>query len=132
MPFVLTACIISWSVWIPLVMSRRGIIPLNIPMPVYFLAVLRPIPAAVIHTWRAETRAGLKRLLCSLLRWRVPIRWYMIALGLPAVAALLATAVVWLVVRDGLEIEAVSALTRLSTFVLFFLVVLGEEVGWRG
>ena len=52
-PFVLTAYIISWSVWIPLVLSRRGILPLNIPMPVYFLAVLGPILAAVIHTWRA-------------------------------------------------------------------------------
>ena len=48
--FVLSACIISGSVWVPLVLSRRGIIPLSIPMPVYFLAVLGPILAAVIHT----------------------------------------------------------------------------------
>lgn len=68
----------------------------------------------------------------SLFRWRVPIRWYIIALGLPTVAAILATTVVWLVVRDGLEIEPESALTLLNTLVLFFLVVLGEEVGWRG
>jgi hypothetical protein len=44
--------------------------------------------AAATTITAAEGKTGLENLLGRILRWRVGVRWYVIALGLPAVLAL--------------------------------------------
>ena len=46
--FFLVACIFSWAVWIPLALSRIGLIPVQLPMPLYFLGAFGPMIGAVI------------------------------------------------------------------------------------
>ncbi len=87
-----------------------------------------PALAAIVITHVTDGRRGVKALLGRTVRWRVPLPWYLVALGLPAAAALLAAAL-YVLVGPGTSIH----LARLSAldFVLILLVV-GEELGWRG
>jgi membrane protease YdiL (CAAX protease family) len=87
-----------------------------------------PALAAIIVTGITDGRAGVKALLGRTVRWRVPLRWYLVALGVPAALALMAAGL-YVLVGPGTSIT----LGRLSAldFVLVILVV-GEELGWRG
>ena len=87
-----------------------------------------PALAAIIVTGITEGRAGVKALVGRTVRWRVPLPWYLVALGLPAALALMAAGL-YVLVGPGTSIQ----LARLSVldFVLVILVV-GEELGWRG
>jgi membrane protease YdiL (CAAX protease family) len=84
--------------------------------------------AAIIMSAIIGGRSGVKDLLNRLVRWRVGARWYVIALGGPAVLALTAA---------GLAVVlGVSSSVQIGTLSIFdsviFIVVVGEELGWRG
>ncbi len=91
--------------------------------------------AAFVVTAAAEGRAGVFDLLRRSFRWRVPLRWYLLALfGVPVTATILAVAIFG---REALEsppegwtrvILAVLALWLLQ--MVFFNFV--EEIGWTG
>ena len=86
-----------------------------------------PALAAIIVTALTEGRPGVRALLGRIVCWRVPVPWYLVALGLPTVLSLLAASLsAWL----GPAILRVGTLSVLD-FVLVVLV-LGEELGWRG
>ena len=86
--------------------------------------------AAFVVTAAADGREGVDDLVRRCLRWRVPVRWYLVALfGVPAATTLLT---VMIFGREGLASPstalAVSALFVLQ-FVFFNYV---EEIGWTG
>ena len=93
-----------------------------------FLALFGPAAAALIVTVCTEDRAGVRALLARIAIWRVGQHWYVIALGLPA---LLTLGVIGLQIALGappmLQLSARSPLT-----LLLFVLVIGEELGWRG
>lgn len=93
-----------------------------------FLALFGPAAAALIVTACAEGRAGIGALLGRVAIWRVGLRWYLVALVLPG---LLALGVIGLQLALGappvLQVSALSPLT-----LLLFVLVIGEELGWRG
>jgi uncharacterized protein len=91
-------------------------------------ALFGPALAAIIVTSLAEGKCGLKDLLSRLVRWRVGVRWYAVALGLPAVLALTTTGVQLLL--GGSAAVRLGGLSVLN-FIVFVFVV-GEELGWRG
>jgi membrane protease YdiL (CAAX protease family) len=93
-----------------------------------FPALFGPALAAIIVAAVTGGRAGLKALLGRVVRWRVGAGWYALALGLPAVLAL-AAAGLHLALGAGSSIEF-GGLSVLN-FVVFVLIV-GEELGWRG
>jgi uncharacterized protein len=72
-------------------------------------------------------KSGVKHLLSRVALWRVGVRWYVIALGLPTVLSLAAAGVHYLF--DGSRPLQIGAVTALD-FIVFVLVV-GEELGWR-
>ena len=87
-----------------------------------------PALAAIIMAAVTGGKSGVKQLLSRVVLWRVGVRWYVIALGLPTVLSLAAAGLYYLF--DGsrpIQIGAVSVLD----FIVFVLVV-GEELGWRG
>lgn len=91
------------------------------------LGLFGPALAAVIVTAVTDGRPGVRALLARVVNWRVPVAWYVVAVGLPAVLALLAASLsAWL----GPAVLQFGRLTALD-FVLVVLV-LGEELGWRG
>ena len=87
-----------------------------------------PALAAIVVTGLTGGKADLKDLLGRIVRWRVGTRWYAIALGLPVVLTLATGGI-------HLLIGAPAAL-RLGTLSLLepilFVLVVGEELGWRG
>lgn len=93
-----------------------------------FPGLLGPALAAIIVAAVAEGRAGIKDLLGRVVRWRVGARWYAVALGLPAVLAL-ATAGLHLLLGAPTPVwfGRVSVLD-----LIIFVLIIGEELGWRG
>src|ERR687894_3153916 len=105
------------------------LVPLVSVSPLWgFPALFGPALAAVIVAALTDGRAGLGDLLGRMVRWRVGARWYAVALGLPMVLAL-TTAGLHLLLGAQTSVNF-GGLSVLS-FVVFVLIV-GEELGWRG
>lgn len=49
------------------------------------LGLFGPALAAIVVAASTEGRIGVRALLGRTVRWRVPVRWYVVAIGLPAV-----------------------------------------------
>jgi membrane protease YdiL (CAAX protease family) len=122
--FVAIAYAVSWSLW--------GIALLAGKQVPFLLGVFGPMTAAALVTW--WTGGSLRAWLRPILIWRVPLRWWLYALGLPALLFAVVSLVLQLLgspVDWGLAVDRLPA--YLGTFV--FVLVLGgamEEPGWRG
>jgi membrane protease YdiL (CAAX protease family) len=93
-----------------------------------FLALFGPAAAALIVVALVDGRAGVRDLGLRMTLWRVGVHWYVIALGLPA---LLSLGVVGLSIALGAPAEMTfHGLTPLT--LTLFILVIGEEIGWRG
>jgi uncharacterized protein len=105
------------------------LIPLVSVSPLFGLpALFGPALAAIIVTALVDGRPGLRDLLGRMVRWRVRARWYAVALGLPMVLALTAAGLhLVLGAHTSVNFGGLSVLN----YVVFVLVV-GEELGWRG
>ena len=87
-----------------------------------------PALAAIIVAALTEGKAGVKALLSRAVHWRVGLPWYVVALGLPTLLSLVTAGLYYLL--GGSEFIKVGPLS-IFDLVLFVLVV-GEELGWRG
>jgi uncharacterized protein len=92
------------------------------------LGLFGPALAAIVVSAVTDGRHGVVALLKRTVRWRVPLPWYLVALGLPAAAAMLAAG---LSVLLGPETSVQLGRLSVLDFVLVLLVA-GEELGWRG
>lgn len=98
----------------------------------YFAGVLGPAAAALVVV--RATGGSVRDWVAPILRWRVPLRYYAYALGLPAL--LLATVNVELaLLGESIDLGLVG--DRLPAYAATFLLVLTiggamEEPGWRG
>jgi uncharacterized protein len=101
---------------------------LTISLLLGVVGLLMPAVAAILVTVVTEGKPGLKSLWQRLKLWRVGLRWYVVALGLPV---LLSAAVVALSILLGVPAQVGFSPVSLLTMVVFVLVV-GEEIGWRG
>jgi membrane protease YdiL (CAAX protease family) len=93
-----------------------------------FLGLFGPAAAALIVTAIDEGRAGVRALLQHVVQWRVGALWYAVALGLPILLGL---------VVAGLHTLLGGAYTfrpggPLALSLVLGVLVLGEELGWRG
>lgn len=120
--------VISWGLWLPLVLGYHG--PLR---PVLFTAgVFGPAFAGALTTWLLgqSVRVWLR----DIVRWRVPVRWWVVALGLP-VALTLAASAAYALVGPGVDWGLLPG--RLVAYLpaLAAACLIGggqEEFGWRG
>lgn len=130
--FYLLAFLISWLGYVPAALYSRGLSPFNSPLLVV-LGGGGPAIAALIVASILGRGKGLRDLLAPLLRWRVGIGWYLVALFLPpalfALAALLG-APFGLPAFDWSKVGPpfVPVIMLLS----YMLVNVWEEIGWRG
>src|SRR5215831_10738087 len=107
-----------------------------LPVPVWLALVLLlisgsgPAIAAIIVSATEAGPGGVWALLSQVLGWRAGLRWYAVALLLPTLLTLLATAI-W-AVATGVRPDRWLPLA--NTFQLLGLPILpwGEELGWRG
>lgn len=125
--FLVLACLLSW--W-PAALYAAG---WSAPP----IAGFGPFLAAVIVLGVNEGRAGIGQLLRSMVRWRVPIRGYAAAIGLPVLVsgtAILATLALGATRPDRADL---ATWTNIPVVILLFLLVPGlggawEEPGFRG
>lgn len=134
--YVALAWGLSWAYWIP--MALRGEIVTPGGAVSHFPGLLGPMVAAVIVTVAVEGRAGILDFGARLVRWRVPVRWYLLAI-LPYVLFLAAFGLVAATGGDPPapdEFYEFSGLPNLTVLLVVALVLLfngfGEEAGWRG
>jgi membrane protease YdiL (CAAX protease family) len=76
--------------------------------------------------------------LSSVLRWRVPLRWWLAALFLPAGWMMLGVLIAWMTgspietASGGLPLPVWALFVVRSTLFTLLVVAVGEEAGWRG
>lgn len=135
--FVLT-CVISWTIWLSLVLQSQGIDIPTIPYQ-HFLGALGPISAAVIVAGVTAGRPAVRHLWRGMLRWRIGLRWHLIGVLGPAVLFVISALGIgmyngeWANFRTFGQSEEFSTLGLVSIFLINFLTFgIGEEAGWRG
>ena len=136
---------LTWANWVPRALVSRGLMEWKVPDFMFLVAGYGPALAAVVLTGVIAGMPGLKQLGSRLVRWRVGIHWYAVALFLPAFQVLAAMGLhllfggeihkpaevpVWHIGPPGTPLWLVTLLSLLM-FTLGF-DGLGEELGWRG
>jgi uncharacterized protein len=134
--FYILAFAISWIGMISMVLSSRNIAPFDSPY-FQFLSIfyaIGPALAAAIVTQMTHGRTGVGDFLKGLIRWRVGLVWYIVAVFSPVVLLTVAQ-----VITKLLDLTLTIAVPRiyLSPYVIFgfgvgFLANTCEEIGWRG
>ncbi|OZM70376.1 CPBP family intramembrane metalloprotease domain-containing protein [Amycolatopsis antarctica] len=138
--FFLLANLLSWLAWTPYVLSENGLGWWAYRFPEVFGssqftgvlpgAYLGPIGAAVLVTAVADGRAGLRRWVGRMWRWRVRWHWYAVTLlGVPA--AMLITG--WAFSGGQIAAPSMMAVVAYVPALLLQMITTGlaEEPGWR-
>ncbi|WP_158544080.1 type II CAAX endopeptidase family protein [Nocardia seriolae] len=135
--FFVLAYALSWSWAIPLAVTHR-IIRQGQAWPTHYPALLGPAVAAFAVTAWTGGRAGVRDLVARMTRWRVPLRWWLVALS-PIGFLAIGLAATW---AAGHRLPAVDDFARFSgtpaigligvAVLITFVGALGEETGWRG
>jgi membrane protease YdiL (CAAX protease family) len=101
----------------------------GVSMVFSLLALFGPALAAILVTWAIEGRAGVGTLLRRVVQWREGVVWYAAAVGIPFLVVMAAMAVHSYVTGTPFAIESG---TPIGLMVILALLVVGEEIGWRG
>jgi membrane protease YdiL (CAAX protease family) len=116
------------------ILGAQGRVALPVP-PLALLAIggVGPTLAAVALAALEGGRAGVRALLARAARWRVPLRWYAVAL-LGPVGVVVTAFLLGLALGGPLPPAPPAAVwSSLPLLALVFLVLaLLEEIGWRG
>ena len=125
--FFVLAYALSWWPWI---LYAFGLYPTPI-------ASFGPFLAALVVLAITQGKSGIGGLLRRMVRWRVGIRWYAVALLLPVGIALAATALNVLLGARAPSAADLGGWTGLFSAFAFILLIPGiggawEEPGWRG
>jgi len=127
---------LSWGYWLPLVLTGQ-IVRWGSPVS-QFPALLGPMLAAFAVTAVIDGKPGVRDLAARMVRWRVPLRWWLFAVGTPLLLFAIGLALVSIGTGapDAAELGRMAGLPDwgvLFVWAMFVLVNgLGEETGWRG
>jgi membrane protease YdiL (CAAX protease family) len=130
--FFVLAYAITWSTWIPIPYAfEHGLAELT---PLYFSLLVAgsfgPFASAVILT--ALRGESLRALFSQLVRWRVPVKWWLAAFFSP-IFLYGVMAIFHILLGGQLNWQEVSFLAFPGGFLSVFLWGGGnEELGWRG
>jgi len=141
--FFVLAFLGGWIVLAPTVLfeSGFGLIPIALPAPAVMLffipaAMAGPTLAAFVVTRMVEGKEGTQHLLRRhILRWRVGVQWYLLAIfGMPIIYFVAASFVLGRAPIESLIEDWPLIFTSylLKVVMVFFLVSLWEEIGWMG
>lgn len=123
------AYVISWTLWSIAVILGEG----STLASVAFVAGGFGPPAAALIVLRVS-RQSISTWARAIVRWRVPLRYWLYALGLPAALFVLAN-VILAVLGEPVDVSLIGdrIVPYLGTFVAtLFLLGAQEEPGWRG
>lgn len=128
--FFALAYALSWIVWGSVIAQQHHLLAFHIPANLAFFGVGA---AAFIVAGLTGGVAAMRDLVRRMLRWRVSVRWYLVALALPIVLPLLAVGIFRLfggTVQLSSAVSPVAAAGYLAFQTAFFLIT--EETAWRG
>ena len=129
--FVLLTYILTWSVEIPMALTKHGYAAINISKGLQTICTLSPGIVAIILTAIYFKKKGLKSLFKAIVKWRVKFRCYIIIFILG-------------IALCGLSLLIFNCITGQNgkpdqpyNFVFYFIIILflsafWEEIGWRG
>lgn len=126
--------VLTWSIQVPWIAGQNGRLPFQVPLPFVLLMGWMPGLAAIIVTGATSGKAGIRRLLGRIIRWRVGIGWYLVVLGFVVTFPLASQALDPVSGGTGIHLPALSTDLLVGgavTFLIYF-VVNSEEVAWRG
>ena len=137
--FLVMAFGFGWSSLIPILLSENGfgVLPIELPLTLVqtLATVLGLTLPAFLVTAATGGKEGVRDLLARMLRWRVGIHWYLIALfGLPVAVLLAAIPFIGLVPLEALTRNwgLVFTVFLPGVIVPFLHTNLWEELGWTG
>ncbi|MEP7253161.1 MAG: hypothetical protein ABI683_12300, partial [Ginsengibacter sp.] len=76
--FVLLTYILTWSVEIPMALTKHGYAAINISKGLQTICTLSPGIIAIILTGIYFGKNSLKSLFKAIVKWRVKFKWYII------------------------------------------------------
>src|SRR3954447_1423712 len=135
--FVVLACAMSWGWLIPLAVAGATV-RAGVGWPSHVPALVGPLLAAFVVTASREGRLAVHHLLDRMVRFRVPVRWWLFAVSPLLLLALVLTidSVLGLTMPTASDFARFSGLpTRwgvLGIGIVLVVLALGEETGWRG
>ena len=126
---------LSWGYWIPFVAAGR-VVRLG-GTTTQFPGLFAPMVAALAVTAVVDGRLGVRDLLHRMVRWRVPLRWWVVAVGSPLALVMIATLAMalgpgWPAAADFGRMAGLPHWGVAFVWVAFVLAAIGEETGWRG
>jgi len=134
--FVL-AYLISWSIGIPLALTKQGIIPEILPEWTHYLVAYGPMLSALIVTSIGQGLPGLKDLGRRILNWRVCPKWWLVSFS-PLLIGFIAILILNRFAGSEIGLSDLGSVNYLpplgvgALLLWFFTFGLGEEIGWRG
>jgi uncharacterized protein len=121
----------TWLIWAPLVVAQDSM-PGALGFVLALLGSLVPSSVAIVLVARLHGKAGLRKFLARLTKFRVGVRWYAALLLLPMLVPLgVGLSVVFGGSKPSLDTTVLGAL-MLFAFQIFPGSAMGEELGWRG
>ena len=133
--------VLTWPIDLALAAESRGMLPFNVPFPIAMSVGYGFVAASLIMTGLTKGKSGNLALLRRFLIWRVGIGWYLVVLGLYPLIYLAAIGIYSLSggqmpgITDSMAYQLFGPATSLLfvvPFLLFNMLVNGEEIGWRG
>ena len=126
--FFILAFVFSWSAWLLAYLSRESILSYAF----FGIGGFGPMISAAAITKFAG--GSLREWAAPVIRWRVPARWYLYALGFPILIWTFINIELAMLGQDiDISLLPGRLLTALGTFLLVLTVGGGfEEPGWRG
>jgi membrane protease YdiL (CAAX protease family) len=136
--FFILAYFFSWCAFIPLALAKQGIIA-SVPAWLHLAGAFGPMLSAVMVTAFTSGIAGLKELFGRMLRWRIGVGWWLVALFSPICLFMVSALINYFVTGTWLDfsrfghIAEFPRLTWWAGWLVWTLTFgLGEETGWRG
>jgi uncharacterized protein len=128
--FFVAAYLFPWTIWASLIADEHGLIGWHLPQG---LALWTLLPVTVVAVAATGGRVGLADHARRLVRWRVPARWWGIAVGLPLAFAAAAT-IIGGSLAGRFHLGETSSLSASLAYLAYGigLFLLTEESAWRG
>lgn len=129
--FVLLTYILTWSIEIPMTLTKHGYTAINISKGLQTICTLSPGIVAILLTGIYFGKNSLKSLFKAIVKWRVKFKWYLIIIILGiALCGLSLLIFNWITGQSILPDQPYN-------FVFYFILILPlsafwEEIGWRG
>jgi membrane protease YdiL (CAAX protease family) len=122
--------IIAWATWF-----LGWFLFAIYPNDLWNLLIYSPLLTGVLVTAIADGRGGLKTFFSRIVRWRVGLKWYAVALFTPPVLYLAAAGLNVLsgaTIATSIQLPPMGDLITGIVIFSFLMVALGEEPGFRG